>query len=143
MVSEKLGVQHEPLNFSETIQEKELREEVSKISKNPKITGMMIFAPLPKHIALENILRAVDILKDVEGRRMPLVSKSRVMPPTAMAAIALFEETGTNATGKEALVIGRSDIVGKPAALMMLAWRDRDRCGRKCCERQTGRGCGV
>lgn len=116
----KIGVQHEPLNFSETIQEKELREEVSKISKNPKITGIMIFAPLPKHIALENILRAVDVLKDVEGRRMTLTSKSGVMPPTAMAAVTLFEETGCDATGKEALVIGRSDVVGKPAALMML-----------------------
>ena len=116
----KLGIQHNPFKFLESISEKTLREEVSKISQNAKITGVIIFAPLPKHIVLENILKEVDFLKDVEGRRLLLSSKNKVMPPTAMAAITLFEETGYDATGKEVLVIGRSDVVGKPAALMML-----------------------
>ncbi len=116
----KLQILHNALNFPQAIQEKELRGEIFKINKDPHATGIMIFAPLPRHIALESVLRAVDVLKDVEGRRMSLSSKSKVMPPTAMAAVALFEETGIDATGKEALVIGRSDVVGKPVALLML-----------------------
>ena len=116
----KLQIHHNALNFPETIQEKELREAIFKINKDPRVTGLMLFAPLPEHIALDVIIRAVDVFKDVEGRRMGLSARSKVMPPTAMAAIALFEETGINATGKEVLIIGRSDVVGKPAALMML-----------------------
>ena len=117
---QKLGIQHKPLTFPENIDEKSLRQEISKAGQDPKVTGILIFAPLPARFALGSLLRTAGMLKDVEGRLMPLSSKSKVMPPTAMAAIALFEETGYDATGKEALVIGRSDVVGKPAALMML-----------------------
>lgn len=116
----KLQIRHNALSYSDKIQEKELREEIFKINKDSKTTGVMLFAPLPSHITLDSVVRAVDIFKDVEGRRMGLSAKSKVMPPTAMAAVALFEETGIDATGKEVLIIGRSDVVGKPAALMML-----------------------
>ena len=117
---QKLGVQHKPLVFPENVDERSLRQEISKAGQDPKVTGILIFAPLPVHFALGSLLRTAGMLKDVEGRLMPLSSKSKVMPPTAMAAIALFEATGCDATGKEALVIGRSDVVGKPAALMLL-----------------------
>ena len=80
----------------------------------------MIFAPLPKSMRLETLLSGVDALKDVEGRRLIHAGKNKVMPPTALAAVALFEATGCDATGKEVLIIGRSDVVGKPAALLML-----------------------
>ena len=117
---QKLGAQHKPLAFPENIDERSLRQEILKAGQDPKVTGILIFAPLPARFALGSLLRTAGMLKDVEGRLMPLSSKSKVMPPTAMAAIALFEATGCDATGKEALVMGRSDVVGKPAALMLL-----------------------
>ncbi len=117
---QKLGIRHAPLHFPETIQENELRQQILKASKDVQITGIMIFAPLPAHLALASLLRTAGALKDIEGRLTLLSSKSKVRPPTAMAAVALFEETGVNAAGKEALIIGRSDVVGKPVALLML-----------------------
>ena len=112
----KLDIQHSFISFPENIQERALCRQIVKIQNDSAVTGIMIFAPLPKHIRLETVLNWADALKDVEGRRL----RNGVMPPTAMAAVALFEETGYDATGKEALIIGRSDVVGKPTALLML-----------------------
>ena len=117
---QKLGIRHIPFHFPEEVQENALRQEILKVSQDSHITGIMIFAPLPVRMALGSLLRIAGALKDVEGRLALLSSKSKIMSPTAMAAIALFEETQYDATGKEALIIGRSDVVGKPAALMML-----------------------
>lgn len=117
---QKLDIWYLPLIFVENIEEKKLRQEILKASQDPKVTGILIFAPLPPHLALGSLLRTAGAFKDVEGRLTPLSAKSKIMPPTAMAAIALFEETGYDAAGKEALVVGRSDVVGKPAALMLL-----------------------
>ncbi|OIO36075.1 MAG: hypothetical protein AUJ72_06165 [Candidatus Omnitrophica bacterium CG1_02_46_14] len=116
----KLGINHKPLVFQDTIQEYALRLEINRLNFDPEVTGILIFAPLPRHLHLESLLSALSILKDVEGRRLLKNGINQVMPPTAMAAVALFEETGIEAGGKEALIIGRSDVVGKPAALLML-----------------------
>ncbi len=117
---QKLGIRHTHLRFPKTIQENLLRQELAKLGKDPQITGVLIFAPLPSQFALGSLLRTVGGLKDVEGRLAPLSSRSKIMPPTAMAAVALFDETGVQAESKETLIIGRSDVVGKPAAMMMM-----------------------
>ena len=65
-------------------------------------------------------MNAIDILKDAEGRRLLHGLAERVISPTAAAAIALVEETGVEVSGKEAVVIGRSDVVGKPAAILLI-----------------------
>ena len=120
----KLGIQHAPLNLPDTVHLTDINKEINKLNQDSQVTGIMIFAPLPKHLALRNLQLAIDFSKDVESHRSRTLSQIKsgeIMPPTARAAIALFDETGCDATGKEALVIGRSDIVGKPVALMMLA----------------------
>ncbi|OIO39206.1 MAG: bifunctional 5,10-methylene-tetrahydrofolate dehydrogenase/5,10-methylene-tetrahydrofolate cyclohydrolase [Candidatus Omnitrophica bacterium CG07_land_8_20_14_0_80_50_8] len=116
----KVGVRHLSAVFSENVEERELYRHLEKMNADPEVTGIMIFSPLPKQFRLEALLNAVNILKEVEGRRLLHASKNRVAPPTALAAVALFEATGWDATGKTALIIGRSGIVGKPAALLML-----------------------
>ena len=120
----KFEIRHAPLNLPYTVHLTDISKEITRLNKDPQVTGIMIFTPLPKHLVLRNLQLAVDFSKDVESHRSRTFSQIRsreIMPPTAMAAIALFDETGCDATGKEALVIGRSDIVGKPVALMMLA----------------------
>ena len=118
-----LGLVHEAHVFPENVSEKELLATIEKLNREPKITGILIFEPLPERLNGSRLLDAVNLHKDVEGCRYLLGSKERVVTPTAMAAVALVEEAGVPLQGLEAVVIGRSLVVGRPAALLLL---DRD-----------------
>ncbi len=116
----KIGVAYEACVFPEKISERELIYEIEKLNHNAHLTGILIFSPLPGHLKEEKILDAVFASKDVEGRRFLPGLTDRAVAPTAQAAVALVEEAGVLLDGKEAVVIGRSLVVGKPAALLLL-----------------------
>ncbi len=114
----KLGIRLVRKIFPADAQEKTVLKEIERLNKDKKITGIMIFAPIPKHINPTNVFDQIDMLKDAEGRTF-LKSHLGVFSPTAHAVVTLLDATGVDFSGKEAIVVGSSDLVGKPTAVLL------------------------
>jgi methylenetetrahydrofolate dehydrogenase (NADP+) / methenyltetrahydrofolate cyclohydrolase len=122
---EEIGVNYELKEFPEDIPEKDLLKEIEKLNKDSKITGIIIQMPLPKSLNAHKIQISVTPEKDVEGIHpynmgMLVYGKSNIAPPTAEAAVELLKSSGIEIKGKEVVIVGRSAIVGKPVALLLL-----------------------
>ena len=116
-----LNIGYTERSFPEKTGESDLLKEITKLNTDPAITGIMIFAPLPKHLNSASVTNAVAVSKDVEGRRiLQGTGSDRVASPTALACLALIDEGNEDLEGKEAVIVGRSDVVGKPAALLLI-----------------------
>lgn len=115
----KVGIEHIPSVSGQTISEPALCGKIAALNEDPMVTGIMVFAPLPKHLNAATVLGSIDQLKDVEGRTF-MKSHFGVFSPTANAVMSLLETSGVNPAGKEAVVIGHSDLVGKPTAILLL-----------------------
>lgn len=120
---QRVGIDHKPLVLPNTVTESQLIDEIKKLNKDTSITGVMVFSPLPKSLDAMSILNNLDMLKDVEGRTF-LKSHFGVFSPTANAVMVLLIEgiarSGSSFVGKQAVVVGHSDLVGKPAAVLLL-----------------------
>jgi len=106
----------------------EVEKLVKELNADPKVNGILVQLPLPGHIDEETILRAVDINKDVDGFSPinigRLAQKGReplFVPCTPYGCIYLLKEVGVEISGANAVVLGRSNIVGMPAALLLIA----------------------
>ena len=113
---EELGIRAELIKLPIDTSEEELLKIIENCNKNPEITGFIVQMPLPKHINEETIKLAISPSKDVDGFH-PL---SSLNPCTPQGIIDYLKSEGTNFVGKNALVIGRSNIVGKPMAKLLL-----------------------
>jgi methylenetetrahydrofolate dehydrogenase (NADP+)/methenyltetrahydrofolate cyclohydrolase len=105
--------------------EKELLALIHHLNKDKNINGILVQLPLPAHIRPERILEAVSPHKDVDGfhpvnQGMLLLGGDGFKPCTPMGIVKLLESIGCDLKGKNAVVVGRSNIVGKPVALMLL-----------------------
>jgi len=111
---------------SETTQE-ELLQVVRDLNNDPAVHGILIQFPLPKHINEEAIIRGLDPRKDVDGfhpenvAKLVLEDPTGFVPCTPAGCMKLLEVSGINTNGAEAVVIGRSMIVGKPMALLLVS----------------------
>ncbi len=108
-----------------TISERELLSLVHNLNKDKNVHGILVQLPLPAHIRSEKILEAVSPHKDVDGfhpvsQGMLLLGADGFKPCTPMGIIKLLESVHCDPKGKSAVVVGRSNIVGKPVALMLL-----------------------
>jgi methylenetetrahydrofolate dehydrogenase (NADP+)/methenyltetrahydrofolate cyclohydrolase len=108
-----------------TISEKELLALVHQLNKNKSVHGILVQLPLPPHIRAERILEAVSPHKDVDGfhpvnQGMLALGADGFKPCTPMGIMKLLESVNCDPKGKNAVVVGRSNIVGKPVALMLL-----------------------
>lgn len=106
--------------------EEDLIALVKQMNDDPSIHGILVQLPLPKHISEDNVLLNISAAKDVDGLHpenagMLLTGREGFIPCTPKGCVKLVESTGTEISGKNCVVIGRSNIVGKPAALLMLA----------------------
>jgi len=121
-LTKKVNVRYRPVVLPQTADENAAIESIEELNRDREVRGVMVFSPLPKTLASERILNAVDVAKDIEGRRAMALRTpfGRVFPPTALASVALVDETKIEPAGKNAVVVGRSDIVGKPAAILLL-----------------------
>jgi len=124
-ITQELGIQYREINFSEVIQQEDLLNHIKQINKDYGVHGVIINKPLPSYIDYSLIINHLDPAKDIEGlgeRNLGrlLLGKNSLVPCTAAAALALLKSCDVNLKGKEALVIGRSEIVGKPMALLLL-----------------------
>ena len=120
------GFQSEVVRVPETITQEELLDLIAKYNQDPAWHGILVQLPLPKHIDEEAVLLAIDPEKDVDGfhplNMGRLWSGHPVMIPSTPAGIMeMFHEYGVDLEGKRAVVIGRSNIVGKPMAQLLLA----------------------
>lgn len=119
------GFNSEIIRLSDDISEAELLALIDQLNHDEKWHGILVQLPLPNHISEEKVLLAIDPEKDVDGfhpTNMGLLwSGSPVMVPSTPAGImVMLEEYGVELSGKTAVVIGRSNIVGKPMAQMLL-----------------------
>ena len=120
------GFRSEVVRVPETITQEELLDLIAKYNQDPAWHGILVQLPLPKHIDEEAVLLAIDPEKDVDGfhplNMGRLWSGHPVMIPSTPAGIMeIFHEYGIELEGKNAVVIGRSNIVGKPMAQLLLA----------------------
>lgn len=116
---EEIGVTVNLHKLDENVSEEDLIDLILRLNIDPRTEGIIIQLPLPKHIDSKKVLLMVDPLKDVDGFH-PM---SGVMPATTRGIISLLDFNEIPLKGKRVLIIGRSDLVGKPTALALL---DRD-----------------
>lgn len=122
---EKLGMYSEKYELEDQVTEKDLLSLIDKLNTNEKIHGILVQLPLPKHINEATIIEAISPAKDVDGFHPINVGKLSLgvdclKPCTPSGMIKLLEYYDIDIEGKEAVVLGRSNIVGKPIALMLL-----------------------
>ena len=110
----------------ETITEAYLLEEIYKMNVDPHIDGILVQLPLPKHIKVEKVLEAVNHQKDVDGfnpinmGRLLLGEKGGFFPCTPYGIKLLLHHSGIDVSGKHVVILGRSNIVGKPLAALLM-----------------------
>ncbi|CAM3804026.1 bifunctional methylenetetrahydrofolate dehydrogenase/methenyltetrahydrofolate cyclohydrolase FolD [Arcobacter cloacae] len=109
----------------ETITQEELLETIARMNENPKLDGILVQLPLPKHIDTTIVLEAINPLKDVDGFHPYNVGRmvsnlDAFLPATPFGVMRMFEEYGIELSGKNVVVIGSSDIVGKPMASLLI-----------------------
>ena len=123
--AEELGLRGAQQILPESTSESELLAEINRLNRDPQVDGILVQLPLPRHIDARNIIDAIDPLKDVDGfhpANVGLLHMGRAVlaPCTPAGCIRLIDSTGIAIAGKRAVVIGRSDIVGKPMAALLL-----------------------
>ncbi len=109
----------------ESITQEELLETIARMNENPKLDGILVQLPLPKHIDTTVVLEAINPLKDVDGFHPYNVGRmvsnlDAFLPATPFGVMRMFQEYGIELSGKNVVVIGSSDIVGKPMASLLI-----------------------
>jgi methylenetetrahydrofolate dehydrogenase (NADP+)/methenyltetrahydrofolate cyclohydrolase len=131
---EELSIYSEQHNLPESTTSQELLDLISRLNEDPKIHGILVQLPLPKHIDEAQVLYAIDPKKDVDGfhptnvglfftekRFNDMIEKNLFLPCTPHGIIELLKRSGVEIGGKEAVVLGRSNIVGKPLSYLLMA----------------------
>ena len=121
----ELGLHSEHIALPANTDQATLLEKIAGLNANPAIHGILVQLPLPKHIDSDKVLKTIDPNKDVDGFHPmnvgALVTGNPLLRPcTPYGAMKLLEKMGVEIEGKHAVVVGRSNIVGKPMALMLL-----------------------
>ena len=123
---EDVGFYSENIELDENISEKELLQEIDKLNKNDRIDGILVQLPLPAHINDLKIIDSISPEKDVDGFHVSNIGKMVIGDETGFLSctpygiMQLLEEYKIEIAGKDAVIIGRSNIVGKPMALMLI-----------------------
>jgi methylenetetrahydrofolate dehydrogenase (NADP+)/methenyltetrahydrofolate cyclohydrolase len=105
--------------------EADLLAVVARLNADPAVHGILVQLPLPRHVREARVLEAIDPAKDVDGFHpenvgLLAIGRPRFVPATPRGVLALLEAAGVDPAGKRAAVVGRSNIVGKPTALLLL-----------------------
>ena len=123
---EKLGIDVKVFSFAADISQEDFIEAFAKINKSSEIHGILLFRPLPKHIDIEAVKAVFDPQKDVDCMldenlaKIFVGKKDGFAPCTAQAVISTLDFYEVDLTGKKVCIIGRSLVVGKPLAMMMM-----------------------
>jgi methylenetetrahydrofolate dehydrogenase (NADP+)/methenyltetrahydrofolate cyclohydrolase len=124
--AQELGLRGTELIFDESMSEAELLAEVDRLNRDDEVDGILVQLPLPKQIDPRKVIEAIDPAKDVDGFHPVNVGllhlgRPTLAPCTPAGVMRLLDFAGVAIEGARAVVIGRSDIVGKPVAALLLA----------------------
>jgi methylenetetrahydrofolate dehydrogenase (NADP+)/methenyltetrahydrofolate cyclohydrolase len=119
-----VGIEYSLINLPGEASQQELKQQIRTLNRNPKVTGIMMHLPLPRHIDAARMQYEIDVVKDVEGVNPANIGyvvygHTLIAPCTALAVIELIKSTGCTLRGAEAVVVGASEIAGKPIALLL------------------------
>jgi len=125
-VAEKLGIAFDERYYDADISREEMLAVIRVLNTDPSVTGILIQRPVPSHLSIKELQTAVHPLKDVEGMHPAsignIVYNDLVLGPcTAVAAVEMLKTTGLNLPGLEVVVVGHSEIVGKPIAFLLMS----------------------
>lgn len=120
-----LGINSLAYELEENVSETELLELIYELNDNPVVNGILVQLPLPRHINEERIIKAIIPSKDVDGFHAEnvgamCIGQSGFLPCTPAGIIQLLKRSGIEIEGKECVIAGRSNIVGKPMAMLLL-----------------------
>jgi methylenetetrahydrofolate dehydrogenase (NADP+)/methenyltetrahydrofolate cyclohydrolase len=123
--AEAIGIDYQFAYLPQNTTQKELLDQVKFLNENPEVHGVMIHKPLPAGLDFQKAVNMIIADKDLEGMGVAnlgklLLGKTRIIPCTPAAAMALLVSSGVDLAGKDALIVGRSEIVGKPMMLLLL-----------------------
>ena len=125
LACERCGFESTLVRFEEDVTEEELLQCVDKFNKDESVDGFIVQLPLPKHIDEQKVIEAIDYRKDVDGFNPINVGRMSIGLPcfisaTPLGIITLLKRYGINTSGKKCVVLGRSNIVGKPMAQLLM-----------------------
>ena len=123
--SKEIGINSEVIKYPENIEEKEVISKIIELNKNKKVSGILVQLPLPKHINKQKVIETILPEKDVDGFHPINVGNlssgyDSKVPCTPLGCFLLLKEVEKNLSGKHAVVIGRSNLNGKPMAQLLL-----------------------
>lgn len=137
-----LGINSEQITLDADTSEEDLLKLVAKCNADPAVNGILVQLPLPKHVNEANVLLAIDPDKDVDGFHPINVGKMVLgeqcfLPCTPHGILEMLTRSGVETSGAEVVIIGRSNIVGKPIANLMLQKRDGGNATITLCHTRT------
>ena len=136
------GFKSSLLRFEDTVSEEELLATVNKLNNDPDVDGFIVQLPLPKHIDEQKVIEAIDYRKDVDGFHPINVGRMMIGLPcfrsaTPQGILMLLEHYQIETRGKHCVVLGRSNIVGKPVASMLVQKANPGNCTVTICHSAT------
>lgn len=139
---DECGFKSTLIRFEDDITEDELLQAIDKLNYNDDVDGFIVQLPLPRHIDEQKVIEAIDYKKDVDGFHPINVGRMSIGLPcfrsaTPQGILALLERYGIETSGKHCVVLGRSNIVGKPVAQMLLQKDNPGNCTVTVCHSAT------
>ena len=123
--SKEVGIKSNVLKYPSDVSEEEILNKIEELNKDTNISGILVQLPLPDQISKEKIINAIDPLKDVDGFSPVNVGNlasgyKAIVPCTPLGCLLLIKKVEKNLSGKHAVIIGRSNLNGKPMAQLLL-----------------------
>ncbi len=139
---EETGFGSSLYRFEETVSEAALLAQIEALNKDKNVDGILVQLPLPKHIDDAKVIEAIDPKKDVDGFHPANVGRlvqglNTFIPATPYGVMLMLEHFNIETKGKRAVVIGRSNIVGRPMSILLSAEHPQGNCTVTCCHRHT------
>ena len=121
----EVGINSEVIHYPDNIEEKVVLDKIKELNKNDKVSGILVQLPLPKHIDKRKVIETIDPSKDVDGLHPVNVGNltsgyDSTIPCTPLGCYLLIKNTEKNLNGKHAVIIGRSNLNGKPMTQLLL-----------------------
>ncbi|WP_391559362.1 bifunctional methylenetetrahydrofolate dehydrogenase/methenyltetrahydrofolate cyclohydrolase FolD [Robertmurraya sp.] len=121
----ELGIYSELITFDSTVTQDILLSKIYELNESKEIHGILVQLPLPDHLDEDEIINAISPMKDVDGFHpinvgKMVIGQDALMPCTPSGVIVMLEEKGISLSGKHVVIVGRSNIVGKPLGQMLL-----------------------
>jgi len=141
--AEEAGMYSLNIKLPADITQADLLQRVDSLNADPKVHGILVQMPLPRHIDPDTVIRRIDPAKDVDGfhpvnvGKMLIGERDGFIPCTPAGIQVMLREAGVRTPGKRCVVIGRSNIVGKPMAALMMQDNENANCTVTVCHRHT------